>query len=72
MDTDDKISPVEMARLGIIDSLSGLVGKKITPMLVTTVEEVVLSHVREYNLESALVKPELEKFLENLRRRVRP
>jgi len=68
---DTELNPVEAARLAIIDSLSGLAGQKITPVLVETVEEIVMSHVREHDLESALVRPELEKFLESLRSRIR-
>jgi hypothetical protein len=51
---------------GIIESLKSLVGQKITPELLETIEEVCASHVREqgYDFQG------IPKVLEKMRRRM--
>lgn len=47
MNSEDEVMTVSCA---IIDSLSGLVGKRVTPELLETVKEICASHLRERGL----------------------
>lgn len=52
-------------QLAILDSLTGLVGEKITPILIDTIQEVVESHLREREIVDPITTDWIRERLEN-------
>ena len=64
MNSEDEVMTVSCA---IIDSLSGLVGEKITSALIEAIRDLCLSHLRE---RGVVESSGLDEMLERLGRRI--